>query len=60
MGWLLRLGEFSSSLTGFVWLGVMRVLTGLCACSILCSDYAIRRINEPFIKPGEDLEEWAL
>lgn len=41
-------------------MGVMRVLTGLCACSILCSDYAIRRINEPFIKPGEDLEEWAL
>ncbi|KAH6850069.1 Pep3/Vps18/deep orange family-domain-containing protein [Chaetomium sp. MPI-CAGE-AT-0009] len=29
------------------------------AC-ILCSDYAIRRINEPFIKEGEDTEEWAL
>ncbi|KAK4249929.1 Pep3/Vps18/deep orange family-domain-containing protein [Corynascus novoguineensis] len=29
------------------------------AC-ILCSDYAIRRINEPFIKEGEDMEEWAL
>jgi hypothetical protein len=29
-------------------------------CSILCSDYAIRRINEPFVKEGEDTEEWAL
>ncbi|KAK3295589.1 Pep3/Vps18/deep orange family-domain-containing protein [Chaetomium fimeti] len=29
------------------------------AC-ILCSDYAIRRINEPFIKEWEDTEEWAL
>ncbi|KAK4448546.1 Pep3/Vps18/deep orange family-domain-containing protein [Podospora aff. communis PSN243] len=29
------------------------------AC-ILCSDYAIRRINEPFIKEDEDLSEWAL
>ncbi|KAL1837626.1 hypothetical protein VTJ49DRAFT_3565 [Mycothermus thermophilus] len=36
-------------------------LDGLVASAcILCSDYAIRRINEPFIKPGEDLEEWAL
>ncbi|KAK4148728.1 Pep3/Vps18/deep orange family-domain-containing protein [Chaetomidium leptoderma] len=29
------------------------------AC-ILCSDYAIRRINEPFVKEGDDTEEWAL
>ncbi|KAL2263882.1 hypothetical protein VTK26DRAFT_4559 [Humicola hyalothermophila] len=29
------------------------------AC-ILCSDYAIRRINEPFVKDDEDKEEWAL
>ncbi|KAK0645924.1 Pep3/Vps18/deep orange family-domain-containing protein [Cercophora newfieldiana] len=29
------------------------------AC-ILCSDYAIRRINEPFVKEEEDLSEWAL
>lgn len=28
--------------------------------SILCSDYAIRRINEPFVKEDEDKEEWAL
>jgi hypothetical protein len=28
--------------------------------SILCSDYAIRRIDEPFIKEDEDLSEWAL
>ncbi|KAK4041051.1 Pep3/Vps18/deep orange family-domain-containing protein [Parachaetomium inaequale] len=29
------------------------------AC-ILCSDYAIRRVNEPFVKAGEDMGEWAL
>ncbi|KAL2015113.1 hypothetical protein VTK56DRAFT_6300 [Thermocarpiscus australiensis] len=29
------------------------------AC-ILCSEYAIRRINEPFIKDDDDKEEWAL
>ncbi|KAK0710945.1 Pep3/Vps18/deep orange family-domain-containing protein [Lasiosphaeris hirsuta] len=29
------------------------------AC-ILCSDYAIRRINEPFVKEDEDKSEWAL
>ncbi|KAK0732716.1 Pep3/Vps18/deep orange family-domain-containing protein [Apiosordaria backusii] len=40
---------------------VVRELDGLVAdACILCSDYAIRRINEPFVAPGEDLEEWAL
>ncbi|KAK4639442.1 tethering complex subunit [Podospora bellae-mahoneyi] len=34
---------------------VVRELDG-----ILCSDYAVRRINEPFVAEGEDLEEWAL
>ncbi|KAH8895039.1 Pep3/Vps18/deep orange family protein [Thozetella sp. PMI_491] len=29
------------------------------AC-ILCSDFAIKRIDEPFIKEGEDRNEWAL
>ena len=28
--------------------------------SILCSDYAIKRIDEPFTKEGEDLSDWAL
>ena len=28
--------------------------------SILCSEFAIRRITEPFVKEGEDLEEWVL
>jgi hypothetical protein len=31
-----------------------------CGDSILCSDYAIRRVNEPFVKAGEDTGEWAL
>ncbi|KAI2630479.1 vacuolar protein sorting protein-like protein DigA [Xylaria nigripes] len=29
------------------------------AC-ILCSDYAIKRIDEPFIGPEDDVNEWAL
>ncbi|KAI1824784.1 vacuolar protein sorting protein-like protein DigA [Xylaria intraflava] len=29
------------------------------AC-ILCSDYAIKRIDEPFIGPDDDVNEWAL
>lgn len=28
--------------------------------SILCSEYAIKRIDEPFVKENEDKEEWAL
>ncbi|KAK5663946.1 hypothetical protein OQA88_158 [Cercophora sp. LCS_1] len=36
-------------------------LDGLVASAcILCSDHAIRRINEPFIKEDEDLSEWVL
>ncbi|GAP86433.1 putative vacuolar membrane protein pep3 protein [Rosellinia necatrix] len=29
------------------------------AC-ILCSDYAIKRIDEPFVGPDDDVHEWAL
>ncbi|KAJ8132855.1 hypothetical protein O1611_g767 [Lasiodiplodia mahajangana] len=29
------------------------------AC-ILCSDYAIKRVDEPFIGPDDDVQEWAL
>lgn len=29
------------------------------AC-ILCSDYAIKRIDEPFVGPDDDVNEWAL
>jgi hypothetical protein len=39
-------------------LGVIADFSG--CCSILCSDYAIKWINEPFIKEDEDMEEWAL
>ncbi|KXX73077.1 Vacuolar protein sorting-associated protein 18, partial [Madurella mycetomatis] len=36
-------------------------LDGLVASAcILCSDYAIRRINEPFVKDEDDKEEWVL
>ncbi|KAK4190400.1 Pep3/Vps18/deep orange family-domain-containing protein [Podospora australis] len=40
---------------------VVRELDGLVAdACILCSDYAIRRISEPFVKEEDDKEEWAL
>lgn len=28
--------------------------------SILCSDYAIKRIDEPFVRADDQLAEWAL
>jgi len=28
--------------------------------SILCSDFAIKRIDEPFVLPTDDMNEWAL
>ena len=28
--------------------------------SILCSEYAVKRIDEPFVKENENKEEWAL
>jgi len=28
--------------------------------SILCSDFAIKRIDEPFVLPTDDRNEWAL
>ena len=53
--WLLRLGEFPLF---FLFILVEGMLT--LYDSILCSDYAIKRIDEPFIKEGEDLSDWAL
>lgn len=39
----------------------VRELDALVAAScILCSDYAIKRIDEPFISAADDLTEWAL
>lgn len=28
--------------------------------SILCSDYAIKRIDEPFVKADDNLSDWAI
>lgn len=28
--------------------------------SILCSDFAIKRIDEPFVTSADDINEWAL
>lgn len=38
------------------WLSFMLILD----CSILCSEYAIKRIDEPFVLPTDDLQEWAI
>jgi tetratricopeptide (TPR) repeat protein len=32
----------------------------LILCSVLCSEMAVRVIDEPFVKATDDLEEWAL
>ncbi|KAF3771453.1 hypothetical protein M406DRAFT_105432 [Cryphonectria parasitica EP155] len=40
---------------------VVRELDGLIASAcILCSDYAIKRIDEPFIKTDDNLSDWAI
>lgn len=31
-----------------------------CNFSILCSDYAIKRIDEPFVKDGDNPGDWAI
>ncbi|KAI1326412.1 vacuolar protein sorting protein-like protein DigA [Xylariaceae sp. FL0255] len=47
--------------SGAVKEAMVRELDGLVAeACILCSDYAIKRIDEPFIGPDEDADEWAL
>ncbi|CAN8096367.1 unnamed protein product [Discula destructiva] len=40
---------------------VVRELDGLIASAcILCSDYAIKRIDEPFVRADDEVNEWAL
>jgi len=29
-------------------------------CSILCSEFAVKAIDQPFIGPEDDKDEWAL
>lgn len=29
-------------------------------CSILCSEFAIKRIDEPFVMQSDDVAEWAV
>jgi hypothetical protein len=59
MGWWLVLGEFPV-LTSFL---RPRLWDKRLTCvfnSILCSDFAIKRIDEPFVLPTDDRNEWAL
>jgi hypothetical protein len=55
MRWLLLAGEFlpffGRECDEEVWLTIY---------SILCSEYAIKRIDEPFVLPTDNLDEWAL
>lgn len=31
-----------------------------CGFSILCGDYAIKQIDEPFVSEADDHDEWAI
>jgi hypothetical protein len=39
---------------------IVMIESKLTSDSILCSDYAIKRIDEPFVLVTDDLKEWAL
>jgi hypothetical protein len=52
MHWSLPLGEYLISCTA--------CFLDANLSSILCSEYAIKRIDEPFVGPSDDLKEWAL
>lgn len=55
MRWLLAIGKSDlNERTGVA--GGIR----LTMCSILCGDYAIKRIDKPFVSATDDLNEWAL
>jgi hypothetical protein len=56
MRWLLLLGECSI----YIFRLTVEDVANLKFCSILCSEYAIKRIDEPFVLPSDDLREWAL
>ena len=62
MGWLLVLGKLDRHLSRVFRSG--KVMThfekSLTVSSILCSDFAIKRIDEPFITRDDRPEEWAL
>jgi hypothetical protein len=67
MGWWLVLGEFPFLLpliTSFYWwqdgCGNWDEWLMCAVNSILCSDFAIKRIDEPFVLPTDDRNEWAL
>ena len=30
------------------------------SCSVLCSEMAVKQIDEPFVTAADDLEEWAV
>jgi hypothetical protein len=57
MGWWLLPGEFPFSVCCGELMGRDVELT---VNSILCSDFAIKRIDEPFVLDSDDRNEWAL
>jgi hypothetical protein len=63
MGWWLLLGEF---MIYFLFLLSIspdlhcKKIAWLIRSSILCSDFAIKRIDEPFVLDSDDRNEWAL
>lgn len=61
MGWWLVLGKYLPSVAYSPRLDEAGYsFTDSCANSILCSDFAIKRIDEPFVLETDDRNEWAL
>ena len=50
-----RRGKFSHYI-----FGVLSLECLLTMCSVLCSELAVKLIDEPFISATDDKEEWAL
>lgn len=54
MAWLRNLGRTSSCVRRG------RITTDISCDSVLCGDYGIKQIDEPFIRDTDDKEEWAI
>jgi hypothetical protein len=62
MVWLLRDGEFIRPflLLNFTLLFDLETVADWCGFSVLCSDMAIKQIDEPFVSAKDDVDEWIL
>ena len=54
------LGKFPSLSISSLRSVSFRRLANLMVSSLLCSEMAVKQIDEPFIQSNDNLEEWAL